>query len=104
MKLCLKYCEYVNQSTGGQTNTLAELTIVGSVPQIGSIITLELDENLPFDKAAMDIIRQRHDWTVKTVYHNYKIMKTSTGASCEEEFTVVLFGTAGVWQSSSITN
>jgi hypothetical protein len=102
MKLILKYC---NPSVSGNSDvkleTLATLLIFGSVPQVGAIVKIEIDDELPYDKAAMEIIKRReagtgnNHWRVHSIYHEYKVLKSTdpafSGASMEEQVEVILW-------------
>ena len=96
MKLILKYCKAKGIV---DLETLATLLIFGSVPQIGVIVKIEIDEELPYDKTAMEIIKKQEadggKWRVHSIYHEYKVLKSTdpkfSGASMEEQVEVILW-------------
>lgn len=99
MKLIIKYCKDVYESdadsiTVGPSSieTLATLMIMGTVPQIGASVYIELADDLPIDLAAKAIIKKRNNWKVHSICHEYKVLKSTDGigATIEEQAEVVL--------------
>lgn len=97
MKLIIKYCkdtllEDENGGSEGGLETLATLMIMGTVPQIGAKVYIELADDLPIDLAAKAIIKKKGNWKVHSICHEYKVLKSTDGigATIEEQAEVVL--------------